>query len=264
MMVHPRDHRTAIPVLQPIRLLPSCAVGLARLGAELAARGSPERRLSRGKTSKVFSKPCLQFLRTTADTCSVLTHMDNGVQIESGSNNDVLGHLGPEWRLLHSVVLTDDSGDHDHLLVGPPGVVALTTRRRPGATVWVGARSVIVDGQHTTILHDAAQPRRAFRRAAHRFVGPQDGGHPRCRVRRPGRVQPAAHAGRCSRHHRPPTPARLARVAPRPPRSGRDRSDRCGVVAHLPLTVPANRRADLALDSPARPWDYIGTDGGPF
>jgi hypothetical protein len=80
--------------------------------------------------------------------------MDNGVQIESGSTDDVLGHLGPEWRLLHSVVLTDD-GDSDHLLVGPPGAVALTTRRRRGATVWVGARSVTVDGQHTTILHNA-------------------------------------------------------------------------------------------------------------
>jgi hypothetical protein len=90
-----------------------------------------------------------------ADTCSVLTHMDNGVQFESGSSNDVLGHLGPEWRLLHSVGLTDDRGDSDHLLIGPPGAVALTARRRPGATVWVGARSVTVDGQHTTILHNA-------------------------------------------------------------------------------------------------------------
>ncbi len=90
-----------------------------------------------------------------ADTCSVLTSMDNGVQIESGSTNDVVGRLGPEWRLLHSVIPTDGSDDSDHLLVGPPGVVALTTRRRPGATVWVGARSVTVDGLHTTILHNA-------------------------------------------------------------------------------------------------------------
>lgn len=85
--------------------------------------------------------------------------MDNGVQIESGSSNDVhlgyLGHLGPEWRLLHSVVLPDGSGDSDHLLVGPPGVVALTTRRRVGATAWIGARSVTIDGQHTTMLHNA-------------------------------------------------------------------------------------------------------------
>ena len=63
-----------------------------------------------------------------ADTCSVLTYMDNGVQIESGSSNDVLGQLGPEWRLLHSAVLPDGSGDSDYLLVGPPGVVALTAR----------------------------------------------------------------------------------------------------------------------------------------
>ena len=94
-----------------------------------------------------------------ADTGSVLTYMDNGVQIESGSSNDVhlgyRGHLGPEWRLLHSVVLPDGSGDSDHLLVGPPGVVALTTRRRTGATAWIGARSVTIDGQHTTILHNA-------------------------------------------------------------------------------------------------------------
>lgn len=90
-----------------------------------------------------------------ADTCFVLTYVDNGVQIESGSSNDVLGLLGSEWRLLHSVMLPDGSGDSDHLVVGPPGVVALTTRRRPGATAWIGARSVTVDGHHTTILHNA-------------------------------------------------------------------------------------------------------------
>src|SRR3954470_9979563 len=81
--------------------------------------------------------------------------MDNGVQIESPSTDDLLGHMGPEWRLLHSVVMTDDSTDSDHLLVGPPGVVALARRCPPGANVWVGARSVTVDARHTTILHNA-------------------------------------------------------------------------------------------------------------
>ena len=80
--------------------------------------------------------------------------MDNGVQTEPVLSDplDVLGH---DWRVLHTVGRSDGSGDHDVLAVGPPGVVALTARRRPGSTVWVGARSVTVDGGHTVILHNA-------------------------------------------------------------------------------------------------------------
>ena len=85
--------------------------------------------------------------------------MDNGVQIESGSTTTrlpgLLGLVGPEWRVLHTVVLPDGSGDSDLMMVGPPGVVALTTRHRPGATAWVGSRSVTVDGQQTVILQNA-------------------------------------------------------------------------------------------------------------
>ncbi len=50
---------------------------------------------------------------------------------------------------------TSGDRDLDLLLVGPPGVVALTMRTRPGATAWVGARSVTVDGHHTVILQNA-------------------------------------------------------------------------------------------------------------
>ncbi len=89
------------------------------------------------------------------DTGFVLTYMDNGVQIEPGSITDVLGLLGPEWRALHITVVPDSNGDSDLLLVGPPGVVAMTTRQRPGATAWVGSRSVTVDGQQTVILQNA-------------------------------------------------------------------------------------------------------------
>jgi len=80
--------------------------------------------------------------------------MDNGVRTEPVLSDpiDVLGH---DWRVLHTVVRPDGSGDHDVLAVGPPGVVALTARHRPGSTVWVGARSVTVDGGHTVILHNA-------------------------------------------------------------------------------------------------------------
>ena len=155
-----------------------------------------------------------------------------------------LGHLGPEWRLLHSVVLTDGSDDSDHLLVGPPGVVALTTRRRPGATVWVGARSVTVDGQHTTILHNARS--HAERSAGLLTVasGRKIAVTPGVVLRRPGRVQRAAHAGRRPRHHRPPRCAvgsgrspcasRRTRSRPspwRPPASSAERSSSPGRAA---------------------------------
>jgi hypothetical protein len=85
----------------------------------------------------------------------VLTYLDNGVQIESGSPVDFVGLLGREWRLLHAVAVPGGNGDSDVLLVGPPGVVALTVRRRTGATAWVGSRSVTIDGQQTVIIQNA-------------------------------------------------------------------------------------------------------------
>ena len=98
-----------------------------------------------------------------ADTSPVITSTDSVVRGQSDSirDRDLLEDLGPGWRRIptaanaDSTVDRDDRDDRDILLVGPAGVVALSTRRRPGATVWVGARSVTVDGQHTVVLHNA-------------------------------------------------------------------------------------------------------------
>ena len=97
----------------------------------------------------------LQDRGCAADTHRVISQMDNDVRTESAGTRDLFDGLGPEWRLVAIGAAADLDDDRELLLVGPPGVVALATRRRPGATGWVGARSVAIDGQHTVFLQNA-------------------------------------------------------------------------------------------------------------
>jgi hypothetical protein len=98
----------------------------------------------------------------------VITSTDSVVRAECDSIQDLLETIGPGWRRLHTTARRvvrpgdrDDRDDRDEihdgeaLIVGPPGVVALTIRSRRGATAWVGARSVTVDRQHTVLLQNA-------------------------------------------------------------------------------------------------------------
>lgn len=58
-----------------------------------------------------------------------------------------LGGLGPDWTVLHSIPLDEDGDvDLDHLVIGPPGVFLLTTRRYPGARITLAGNSFRVDG----------------------------------------------------------------------------------------------------------------------
>jgi hypothetical protein len=61
--------------------------------------------------------------------------------------------LGPNWRVLHAVPGGDERLGIEHLLIGPAGVVALHTRRRPGSRVVVTERSIRVDHHRTHHLH---------------------------------------------------------------------------------------------------------------
>ena len=60
--------------------------------------------------------------------------------------------LGDAWRVLHAVPLGNRGRDIDHLLIGPPGVFTVNTKRRPLAKVWVGERTVRVNGHRTDYL----------------------------------------------------------------------------------------------------------------
>jgi hypothetical protein len=66
-----------------------------------------------------------------------------------------LSKLGDEWRVLHAVEVGEHGSDIDHVVIGPPGVVTINTKCHPDATVWVGERMVMVDGQRTDYLRNS-------------------------------------------------------------------------------------------------------------
>lgn len=66
-----------------------------------------------------------------------------------------LKNLGPEWTLLHTVVAEPTGHEFDHLLIGPPGVFAISIKDHSGQRVWVGEDRLLVNGHRTDHLRDA-------------------------------------------------------------------------------------------------------------
>ncbi|WP_188744853.1 nuclease-related domain-containing protein, partial [Agromyces bauzanensis] len=67
-----------------------------------------------------------------------------------------LAGLGPGWCALHSVPVGSGAGDLDHVVIGPAGVFAVNTKHHRGQNVWVGAKRILVTGQRTDHLRNAA------------------------------------------------------------------------------------------------------------
>jgi len=64
--------------------------------------------------------------------------------------------LGPGWVVLHSVPIGTGSSDLDHVAIGPAGVFTINTKHHRGQNVWIGAKRVLVNGQRTDHLRNAA------------------------------------------------------------------------------------------------------------
>ncbi|WP_169053966.1 nuclease-related domain-containing protein [Agromyces sp. H66] len=67
-----------------------------------------------------------------------------------------LAGLGPEWYVLHSVPVGSGASDLDHVVIGPGGVFTINTKHHRGQNVWVGAKRILVNGQRTDHLRNAA------------------------------------------------------------------------------------------------------------
>jgi hypothetical protein len=75
-----------------------------------------------------------------------------------------LAQLGPAWTVLHSVPVGNGESDIDHVAIGPSGVYTINTKHHDDARIWVGSRMMLVDGQKTQYLRNAAhEARRATR-----------------------------------------------------------------------------------------------------
>ncbi|GAA1061824.1 nuclease-related domain-containing protein [Agromyces bracchium] len=58
--------------------------------------------------------------------------------------------------MLHSVPIGTGPSDLDHVVIGPAGVFTINTKHHRGQHVWVGAKRILVSGQRTDHLRNAA------------------------------------------------------------------------------------------------------------
>jgi hypothetical protein len=66
-----------------------------------------------------------------------------------------LQRLGPAWKTLHAVPVGVRGSDIDHVVIGPGGVYTVNAKHHPGASVWVGGNTVLVNGSKTWYVRNS-------------------------------------------------------------------------------------------------------------
>ena len=65
------------------------------------------------------------------------------------------------WRFLHAVPVGNRGSDIDHVVIGPGGVFTVNAKHHPGAKIWVGGNTFLVDGHRQPYIrnsrHEAAR-----------------------------------------------------------------------------------------------------------
>ncbi|MFC7504635.1 nuclease-related domain-containing protein [Nocardioides sp. GCM10030258] len=61
----------------------------------------------------------------------------------------------PRWRFLHAIPVGNRGSDIDHLLIGPGGVFTVNAKNHPGAKIWVGGNTLMVNGAKTQHIRNA-------------------------------------------------------------------------------------------------------------
>lgn len=67
----------------------------------------------------------------------------------------------PRWRFLHAIPVGERGSDIDHLVIGPGGVFTVNAKHHPGAKIWVGGNTFLVNGHRQPYVrnsrHEAAR-----------------------------------------------------------------------------------------------------------
>jgi hypothetical protein len=66
-----------------------------------------------------------------------------------------LARKDPRWRSLHAIPVGARGADIDHLVIGPGGVFTLNTKHHPGAKIWVGGDTFLVDGHRQPYIRNS-------------------------------------------------------------------------------------------------------------
>jgi hypothetical protein len=61
----------------------------------------------------------------------------------------------PRWRFIHAIPVGDRGSDIDHLVVGPGGVFTVNAKHHPGAKIWVGGNTFMVNGNRQPYIRNS-------------------------------------------------------------------------------------------------------------
>ena len=59
------------------------------------------------------------------------------------------------WRFLNAIPVGDRGSDIDHLLIGPGGVFTVNAKHHPGAKIWVGGNTFMVNGHRQPYVRNS-------------------------------------------------------------------------------------------------------------
>lgn len=59
------------------------------------------------------------------------------------------------WRYLHAIPVGKKGSDIDHFVVGPGGVYTLNAKRHPGANLWIGGNTFMVNGHRQDYVRNS-------------------------------------------------------------------------------------------------------------
>ncbi|WP_375493594.1 nuclease-related domain-containing protein, partial [uncultured Jatrophihabitans sp.] len=79
-------------------------------------------------------------------------------RVGAGGEADVaraLARLGDHWKVLHAVPVGEQDSDIDHVVIGPVGVLTITTENHPDADVVVRGDTVTVNGSDEPYVRDS-------------------------------------------------------------------------------------------------------------
>jgi hypothetical protein len=61
----------------------------------------------------------------------------------------------PPWTVLHDLPIGTNGANVDHLVIGPPGVFSINTKRHPRGKLWVAERVIMLNGRKLDYLPKA-------------------------------------------------------------------------------------------------------------
>lgn len=61
----------------------------------------------------------------------------------------------PRWQFLHAIPVGRRGSDIDHLAIGPGGVFTLNAKHHPGARIWAGGTTFMINGKRQPYIRNS-------------------------------------------------------------------------------------------------------------